>query len=132
MVSPTDRRYTNDHGWLLVVDAQAKRARVGLTDHAQRQLGEMVYVERPEVGATFDRGDAFGSVESVKAVSELFMPVSGKITQVNPALDDDPETINRDPLGTGWLIELTMFNPAEVDELLNATQYDELLREEDS
>jgi glycine cleavage system H protein len=130
MSSPSDRRYSRAHEWVMVVDARAKRARVGITDHAQGQLGSVVFVQLPGSGTTLAQGDGLGTIESVKAVSELYAPVSGKVTQTNPKLTDDPETVNTDPYGEGWMIEVTMSDPTEVDGLLTAAQYEAYLTEE--
>ena len=116
---PADRKYTKDHEWIRVADGQG---RVGITDYAQEQLGDVVYVELPAVGRTFAQGDQFGAVESVKAVSDLYCPVSGEVVQVNEALADRPETINRDPHGT-WLIVVKLSDPGELDALLDAGGY---------
>jgi glycine cleavage system H protein len=129
VASPDDRRYTREHEWLLVVDTKAKRARVGITDHAQRQLGDVVFVELREVGLALGRGDEFGTVESVKSVSLLYAPTSGKVVAVNQDLNEDPELLNSDPYGDGWMIEVTMSDPAEVGELMTAAEYDEYVRE---
>ena len=116
---PADRKYTKDHEWIRVADGQG---RVGITDYAQEQLGDVVYVELPAVGRTFAQGDQFGAVESVKAVSDLYCPVSGEVVQVNEALAELPETINRDPHGT-WLIVVKLSDPGELDALLDAGGY---------
>ena len=121
---PGDLRYTKDHEWVKVVDASAKRARVGITDHAQRQLGDVVFAEIPRPGDRFESAEPFGSIESVKAVSEVFMPVSGTIAAVNDQINDGPEIVNDDPYGEGWLIEVTMSAPAELDDLLDAAGYE--------
>ena len=116
---PADRKYTKDHEWIRVADGQGH---VGITDYAQEQLGDVVYVELPAVGRTFAQGEQFGAVESVKAVSDLYCPVSGEVVQVNEALADGPETINRDPHGT-WLIVVKLSDPGELDALLDAGGY---------
>ncbi len=132
MTTPDDRRYTKDHEWLLVVDTKAKLARVGITDHAQKQLGDVVFVELPSPGEQHEATEPFGSVESVKAVTEVYMPVSGGVHAVNETLHDTPELLNTDPYGDGWMIEVTMSAPAEVDDLLTAAEYDAYVREEAS
>ncbi|MEV7776341.1 glycine cleavage system protein GcvH [Kitasatospora sp. NPDC086791] len=124
---PTNLTYTRDHEW---VETTGKdRARIGITDYAQKQLGDIVFVERPSVGATFEMGKAFGTVESVKSVSELYVPVSGTVTAVNEELDSEAELVNSDPYGDGWIIELTLTRPAELNELLTAAQYKGYLAE---
>lgn len=126
---PSDLKYTKDHEWVRV---NGNTAVVGITDHAQRQLGDVVYVELPKVGNTLEASDAFGSIESVKAVSEAFAPLSGKVTKVNEELMESPELINEEPYGDGWLIELELSNSKQLDGLLSASQYEEYLKEEGS
>jgi glycine cleavage system H protein len=126
---PEDLSYTKDHEW---VRKTGDRARVGITDHAQRQLGEVVYVELPQPGDQFDAADPFGSVESAKAVAEVYMPVSGTLVAVNETLADSPEQINDDPYGDGWFIEIHVSNPAQLDSLLSAANYEQYLHEEAS
>ena len=115
---PTDRKYTKEHEWVKIDGAEA---RVGITDYAQKQLGDVVYLELPEVGRTLKKGESFGSVESVKAVSDLYSPVSGEVTDVNKALAERPEAVNSDPHGS-WMIVMKV--TGGTDELLDATQYD--------
>jgi glycine cleavage system H protein len=117
---PSDRKYTKEHEWVKI---DAAEARVGITDYAQKQLGDVVYLELPEVGRTLKKGESFGSVESVKAVSELYSPVSGEVTEVNKALAERPEAVNSDPHGS-WMIVIKV--TGGTDELLDATQYDAL------
>jgi glycine cleavage system H protein len=124
---PSDLRYTRDHEWVL---PNGNQWRVGITKFATEQLGEVVFVELPKVGTAFSKGDAIGSIESVKAVSEIYAPVSGKVTAVNGALDSGPERVNNDPHGEGWMIDLEPSNKAELDELLDAARYAELVAEE--
>ena len=124
---PDSLRYTKDHEWARL---SGNKATVGITIFAKDQLGDVVYLELPEVGATATRGQPFGVVESTKAVSELFAPVSGKVTKVNQALVDAPEGVNDDPHEKGWMVEIEMSNPAEANELLSAKQYEELLASE--
>jgi len=121
---PQDLKYTKDHEWSRV---QAKKAMIGITDFARDQLGDVVYLELPEVGAEVKRGQPFGVVESTKAVSELFAPLTGKVTKVNQELVDAPEGINDSPYEKGWMIEIELSQPDEVAQLLSATQYQELL-----
>jgi glycine cleavage system H protein len=124
---PDSLRYTKDHEW---ARTRGNTVTVGITLYAKDQLGDVVYLELPEVGTTVTKGQPFGVVESTKAVSELFAPVSGKVTKSNKALVDAPETINDDPHERGWMIEIEMSSPAEASELLSAKQYEELLASE--
>ncbi len=116
---PADRKYSKDHEWIIVAGGEG---RVGITDYAQKQLGDVVFLELPEVGRKVKAGDVFGSIESVKAVSDLFAPMSGEIAAVNSALAEKPETVNKDPHGS-WMILLKLSNPAEEKELLAHDQY---------
>lgn len=125
--SPEDLSYTKDHEW---VRTTGDRARVGITDHAQRQLGDIVYVELPQPEARLEATEAFGTVESVKSVAEVYMPVSGTVAAVNETLHESPEQINDDPYGEGWFIEIRLSNPAQLDSLLTAAEYEEYVREE--
>ena len=119
-----DLKYTKDHEWSRV---QGKKAVIGITEFARDQLGDVVYLELPEVGAEIKRGQPFGVVESTKAVSELFAPLTGKVTKVNQELVDAPEGINDSPHEKGWMIEIEISQPDEVPQLLSASQYQELL-----
>jgi glycine cleavage system H protein len=121
---PSDRRYTKDHEWISV---SGSRGRVGITDYAQKQLGDVVFIELPELGRTVTQGQACGSIESVKAVSELYSPVSGTVAEVNPAITAKPELVNTDPHGT-WLVVIELSNPKELDNLLTSEQYAELVK----
>jgi glycine cleavage system H protein len=121
---PSDRRYTKDHEWVTV---SGSRGRVGITDYAQKQLGDVVFVELPEVGRAVTQGQACGTIESVKAVSELYCPVSGKVVEMNTAVTSKPELVNTDPHGT-WLIVVELGNPKEVDNLLTSDQYADLVK----
>ncbi len=120
---PDDRKYTKDHEWVLIAGDEAK---IGITDYAQAQLGEVVYVELPEVGRTLKQGEIFGTIESVKAVSELFCPVSGEVTAVNTALADQPETVNTAPHDT-WIVTLKVSEASEGAGLLDGAAYTALL-----
>ncbi len=120
---PDDRKYTKDHEWVLIAGDDAK---IGITDYAQAQLGEVVYVELPEVGRTLKQGEIFGTIESVKAVSELFCPVSGEVTAVNTALADQPETVNTAPHDT-WIVTLKVSDASEGAGLLDGAAYTALL-----
>jgi len=122
--NPEDLRYTKDHEWLR---AEGDRWRVGITKFAGTQLGDVVMVELPKVGDTVERGAPIGTVESVKAVSEIYAPISGKVAAVNDELQNSPELVNTDPYGEGWMVELEPSNRAELDELLTAGAYDQLV-----
>ncbi|WP_336021850.1 glycine cleavage system protein GcvH [Halobellus salinisoli] len=119
---PTDRRYTESHEWIAPTDGTY---RVGITDFAQDELGDIVFVELPAEGTDLDEGEEYGVVESIKAVSDVYVPVSGTVAAVNEALTDAPELINDDPYGDGWLIELENVDEAAVEELLDADAYEE-------
>jgi glycine cleavage system H protein len=119
---PPDLKYTKDHEWVKISGTDA---RVGITDYAQKQLGDVVYLELPEVGRSFNKGDVFGTIESVKAVSELYCPVSGEVTEVNKSLVERPETVNSDPHGS-WMIAMKV--TGGTDGLLDASKYTELTR----
>jgi glycine cleavage system H protein len=121
---PENLRYSKDHEWVAV---DGDNATIGITDYAQQQLGDVVYVELPKAGETFTEHEAFGSVESVKAVSEIFTPISGEVTEVNDGLNDTPEVVNADPYDGGWMVKLKMSNTGEVDALLSAAEYEEYL-----
>ena len=116
--------YSKDHEWLRV---EGETGTVGITDHAQNSLGDVVYVELPKAGETFAAHDTFGSVESVKAVSELFLPVAGEDTEVNESLTDEPEKVNTDPYGDGWMLRVRLSNRGEVDSLLSAAEYEDYI-----
>ena len=120
-----DLRYTKDHEWVRLTGSVG---RIGITDHAQQQLGDVVFVELSKVGAALTAGGRFGTFESVKAVSELFSPVTGKVTAVNDALQKKPETVNSDPYGEAWMIEVQVTNPSEVEALMSAEQYDAFVK----
>jgi glycine cleavage system H protein len=121
---PEGLYYSKDHEWLRV---EGETGTVGITDHAQNSLGDVVYVELPKTGETFAAHDTFGSVESVKAVSELFLPVAGEVTEVNESLTDEPEKVNTDPYGDGWMLRLKLSNRGEVDSLLSAAEYEDYI-----
>ncbi len=126
MPYPTDRKYTKEHEWIQI---NGNSATVGITDHAQQSLGDIVFVEAPKVGAELTAGKTFGSVESVKAVSDLFAPASGTVTEVNAALATSPENVNKDPHGS-WMVKLTLKNPGELNALLSAADYEKFVAEE--
>jgi len=123
---PDTLRYTKEHEWVRV-SADGRTAIVGITDFAQSELGDIVFVELEPVGSVIGRGEPFGSVEAVKAVSELFMPLSGTITARNEALDGNPERVNSDPYDQGWMIEITVDDPDELNDLLSAGDYIQML-----
>ncbi len=122
---PGELEYTKTHEW---VKRDGDVATVGITDHAQDELGDVVFIELPEEGATFEAGDSFGTIESVKAVSELYVPVGGEVVEVNETLNDSPERVNEDPYGGGWMIRLRISGEGE---LLSADEYERLLEEEE-
>ena len=124
---PENLRYSKDHEWLSV---DGDTASVGITDYAQSSLGDVVYLDLPRVGDKFDGHAGFGSVESVKAVSEIFMPVSGTVTEVNEGINDSPEIVNQDPYGGAWLIKIKIENPDDVDKLMSAAEYEEFISSE--
>ncbi len=124
---PENLRYTNDHEW---VQASGDSWTVGITDTAQRQLGDIVYIELPKAGDLLTKGQAFGSIESVKAVSELYAPVSGRVLEINQALGDAPENVNTKPYGDGWLIRIQPSDKGELDELMDAAAYEKFTKEE--
>src|ERR1035437_3077442 len=117
---PEDFRYTKEHEWVLV---EGDTGTIGITDHAQDELGDIVYVDLPKPGARIEQGKSLGSVESVKAVSDVYSPVSGEVTDVNHALADAPETLNSDPHGAGWLVTINLSDPGEIDGLMSAADY---------
>jgi glycine cleavage system H protein len=121
---PADLKYTKDHEWVRISGAEA---RVGITDYAQKQLGDVVYLELPDVGRTVKKGEVFGTIESVKAVSELYAPVSGEVTEVNSALTAKPEAVNKDPHGS-WMIAVKVADPSETSDLFDAGKYTELTK----
>ena len=124
MSLPTDLKYTAEHEWVRITDG---RAVVGITDYAQAQLGDVVYVELPKVGDSLRAGKAFGVVESVKAVSDLYSPLSAKVLEINQALIDSPETVNSDPYGEGWMVALDLDVAEGLDALLDAEAYQALI-----
>jgi glycine cleavage system H protein len=121
---PADLRYTKEHEWAKI---EGNRARVGITDYAQSELGDVVFVELPKVGTRVAQTQGFGVVESVKAVSDLFSPLSGEVTEVNVELSQKPELVNQDPYGKGWMIVIELSNPKELEALMTAAQYEGFL-----
>ena len=126
MAYPTDRKYTKEHEWIQV---NGTSAAIGITDYAQESLGDIVFVEAPKVGTELVSGKTFGTVESVKAVSDLFAPASGTVTEVNGELATAPEKVNKDPHGS-WMVKLTLKNPSELNSLLSAADYEKFVAEE--
>ena len=124
MPNPADLRYTKEHEWLRVEDGVGT---VGITDYAQDQLGDIVFVELPATGAQLTHLQKLGEIESVKAVSELFSPVSGEVVEVNAALADSPQLVNESPYGEGWMLKVRLSDPSDLDTLLSAAQYDDYL-----
>ena len=118
---PSNLRYTKDHEW---ISLEGNVATIGITDFAQRELGDIVYVEVESIGKALEAGAVFGTVEAVKTVSDLFLPVSGVINELNPELANSPELVNTDPYGKGWMVKMTVNNPADVTSLLDATAYE--------
>ena len=127
MEFPAGLRYTKEHAWVRLAGGEAT---VGITDHAQKELGDVVFVELPEPGELFDAGSEFGTIESVKAVSELFLPVAGEVVEVNAALKDEPNAVNEDPHGDGWLVRVKVTSDGALDGLMNAAAYEKFVEEE--
>jgi len=127
MNAPDDLKYTKEHEWIKV---EGKTATIGITDHAQSNMGDIVYVELPEEGEQVKKDDTFGVVESVKAVSDCYAPISGKVLDTNTVLTDSPETINEDCYGEGWMVKMQIENPSELKELMDHKQYTEFVAEE--
>ena len=127
MEFPEDLKYSKEHEWVLV---EGNVATVGITDYAQDQLGDIVFVELPAIGDKVSKEDAFGVVESVKAVSDIYAPVSGKVVEVNDDLPENPEMVNEDAYGDGWIIKIEMSDPDELQDLMSASEYEEYVAEE--
>jgi glycine cleavage system H protein len=125
---PSNYRYTKDHEW---IDVKGDTGTVGITDYAQHELGDVVFVELPKVGAKLTAGKALGTVESVKAVSEIYSPASGEVTEINATLSDSPETINKDPHGAAWLVKVKLSNSSELSGLMDAAAYQKYILEKD-
>lgn len=121
---PSDLRYTKDHEW---IRASGNEAIVGITDFAQRELGDIVYVEVETIGKKLDAGSVFGTVEAVKTVSDLFLPLSGTVVELNAALANSPDLVNSDPYGEGWMVKMTMSNPADIETLMDAKAYEQMV-----
>ena len=124
MTYPAGFKYTKDHEW---IELTGDKGKVGITDYAQQQLGDVVYIELPEIGAKLKQGQSFGTIESVKAVSELYSPVSGEVVEVNAALKDKPETVNQDPHGN-WMVVIKLTSAGEAGALLDAAEYEDLIK----
>ncbi len=124
MKQPQNLKYTSEHEWISV---EGDVATVGITSFAQGELGDIVFVEIETEGETLDKGETFGTIEAVKTVSDLFMPVGGKVLEVNPALESAPELVNKDPYGEGWLIKVSVTDAAELDDLMSADEYQAML-----
>jgi glycine cleavage system H protein len=125
--NPSDLKYTRDHEWVRVNGTQAT---IGITNFAQQQLGDLVHIELPKVGASFDEGEPVGSLESVKAVAEIYMPLKGKIVEIHDMLNEEPEVVNDDPYGDGWLAKFQIADPTRAKNLMSADEYDEFIKEE--
>ena len=125
---PADLHYSEDHEYVKLTD-EAEVVQVGITDYAQGELGDVVYVDLPEVGAKFSRQDVFGTIEAVKAVSELFCPLTGEVAEINEALEGDPSLVNKDPYGDGWMIKLRIRSRSDLDPLLSADDYQQHIGE---
>ncbi len=125
-MNPGNLKYSETHEW---VKSEGNTATIGITDYAQSELGEIVFVELPKVGAKFDKGDVFGTIESYKTVSDLMCPVSGEVVEVNSALADSPQFVNDSPYEQGWLVKLKMTDPTEAEALMSAEQYEGVLKE---
>ena len=124
MSVPAELKYTQEHEWTKI---EGDIATIGITDYAQGELGDIVYIELPAVGDSFNQGDSFGNIEAVKAVSDLYAPVSGEVVEVNEQLGDTPETINSDPYGAGWMVKVKLADPSELEDLMDASAYEELI-----
>ena len=123
---PTNVKYTNEHEWIRL---DGEEAYVGITDYAQDQLGDIVFVDITTEGETLDKGEVFGTIEVVKTVSDLFLPIGGEVLEVNPELEEHPELVNQDPYGKGWLVKIKPTDPSEMDALLDAEAYKQLINE---
>jgi glycine cleavage system H protein len=121
---PAELKYTKDHEWIKI---EGNTATVGVTDYAQGELGDVVFIEIETEGETLDKEEVFGTIEAVKTVSDLFMPVGGEVVEVNPSLEDAPDTVNKDPYGEGWLIKINFSDDSQLEDLLDAKGYEELI-----
>jgi glycine cleavage system H protein len=121
---PENLKYTQDHEWIRI---EGNQAYIGITDFAQSELGDIVFIEIETIDETLEKEEVFGTVEAVKTVSDLFMPVSGKVLEINPKLEDNPELVNKEPYGDGWMIKISVDKPEEIDSLLSAAEYKEMV-----
>jgi len=121
---PENLKYTKNHEWALI---DGDTATIGITDYAQHELGDIVYIELPQIGDTFNRGDSIGTIEAVKTVSDIYAPVSGEVIEINETLGDASELVNKDPFGDGWVVKVKMSDPADEDTLLSAEEYAKLI-----
>lgn len=126
-MNPEDLKYSASHEWVRVDD---NLATIGITDYAQSELGDVVYIELPDQGALFQKGDVFGTVESIKTVSDLLIPVSGEVVEINEELPDTPEHVNESPYGTGWMVIMKLDDPSEIDDLMTAEQYETFTKQQ--
>jgi glycine cleavage system H protein len=124
---PDDRFYARSHEWIRI---EGDTGTIGITDHAQKELGEVVFVDLPDIGEIFDAGQEFGTIESVKAVSELFLPIAGEVTEINKVLGDEPGAVNEDPHGDGWLVKVKVSSDHDMADLLSAADYEKFVEEE--
>ncbi len=124
MSLPQDLKYTNEHEWVKV---NGETITVGITDHAQSELGDIIFVEFPDMDQKIEKDEPFGTIEAVKTVADLFAPISGTVTEINEALEDSPESVNSDPYGEGWFVKVSIADAGELDELMTAEQYGELI-----
>jgi len=128
-LNPDDRKYTKEHEWLKIQDASINLAVIGITKYAQEQLGDVVYIDMPEIGTNIVHMEKMGEIESVKAVSDLFSPVSGEVTKTNSELLDRPELVNEDPYNEGWIVQVILSNPQEIEVLISAEEYESFIEE---
>ena len=128
-MNPDDRKYTKEHEWLKIQDASINLAVIGITKYAQEQLGDVVYIDMPEIGTNIVHMEKMGEIESVKAVSDLFSPVSGEVTKTNSELLDRPELVNEDPYNEGWIVQVILSNPQEIEVLISAEEYESFIEE---
>jgi glycine cleavage system H protein len=128
-LNPDDRKYTKEHEWLKVQDLSSNLALVGVTQYAQEQLGDVVYIDMPDIGSNIVHMEKMGEIESVKAVSDLFSPVSGEVTKINGELLDHPELVNEDPYNEGWILQVILSDPQELEVLISAKEYESFVEE---
>jgi glycine cleavage system H protein len=124
MLIPENLKYTKDHEWIRV---EGNQGYIGITEYAQEELGDIIFIEIETLNETIEKEEVFGTIEAVKTVSDMFMPVTGKVINLNPKLEDHPELVNQDPYGEGWMIQISIDNPAELDQLMTAEQYKKLI-----